>query len=254
MYNKHFPLFIKGKVVTKEALEGLRDFPHALASIAFDHLSDGILFGLSIFFRRDTNIIAVSRGALKYNGRIILIPENELAINQYGTLLYIKLIVEKYCEKDGFEFCPIAFKLDQEDCKEGEFELGRFCLNENAVLRCEHDFFDDFRTPVNTLDITHCLFAGNGGATLHPNILKGFAKALLSTSSDMIDISFALLCINSSLIHKESIEWYIAKKVVGEYRAYHFEALYNKLAEILSNNAKKVNPTITISRNRPQIY
>jgi len=253
MYNNNFPLFIKGKVVKKEALEGLRDFPHTFVSIAFDNLSDGIVFGFSIFFDKDKNTITVSRGALKFRGHIIIVHENELSINKYGTLLYIKLIVGDYCEKDGFEFYPIEMKINDEDFKENELEIGRFILNKSAVLRCDYDFFSDLRTSINTLDITRCSSAGNDVATLHPNVLKVFAKTLLNNSSDAADISFALLCINSSIIHKNSIEWYIAKKIGGEYREYTLDDLYKKLEEILSYNFKKVESSTSINKNRPRI-
>lgn len=253
MYNNSFPLFTKGKVVKKEALEGLRDFPHALVSIAFDNLSDGILFGFSIFFNKDKSTIIVSKGALKFRGNIILVHENELTINEYGTLLYIKLIVDDFREEDDFKFFPVELIIDNKDFKENELELGRFVLNKNANLRCKYDFFDDFRTPVNTLDITRCRFAGVGGVTLHPNVLKGFAKALLETSSEATDIAFAFLCLNSDIIHKNSIEWYIARKNGGECREYSFDDLYKKLAEILSYNIKKDRPTGPSRGSRPRI-
>jgi len=244
---------VKGQVVKKEALEGLRDFPHSLASIAFDNLSDGILFGFSIFFNKDKNMITVSKGALKFNGNIILVHENALSISEYGTLLYVKLIVGDCREEDGFKIYPVELKIEDKDFKQNELELGRFILNENAILRCKYDFFDDFRTSVNTLDITHCPFAGIGGATLHPEILKGFAKSLLENSSEVTDIAFALLCINSSLIQKNSIECYISKKIGDECKEYNFEELYKKLAEILYYNTKKSESKNASNRSRPRI-
>ena len=45
MQNYAEPLFSKGRVLKKESLEALRDFPGGLAKLALAEWADGILYG-----------------------------------------------------------------------------------------------------------------------------------------------------------------------------------------------------------------
>jgi len=241
MRNGIFPVFAKGRVLKKESIEYLRDFPHDLASLARVDYSDGILFGFSVSFK--DGYIFVSKGALKYQGNIIIVQETIVPITEYGSFLYIKLVIGKCSETEDYKTCPIEIKIDENELsEENAIELGRFCLNPGAVLRCKYDSFNDLRTPENTLDITRVSYAGYGTATLHPIVLKEYARALMATSTETADFAFALMCINSDVIHKNSIQWYIAKKNDSPHEDYTVSELYEKLVDMLPKHGRKNKP------------
>jgi len=234
MWDSIFPIFTKGRVLKKESLECLRDFPRDLADAAFCEYSNGVLFGFTIRYEKDGHI-SVSKGAYKYQGEIIVVPSIELEIPEYGRLLYTKLVIGEIDETPDCKTCPIAIELDGgKPTEKNEIELGRFSLNKGAILRYKHDSFRDLQTPENTLDITNVPFAGIGGQTLNPIVMKKFAHELMLRSSDSVDISFALLCLAGNVVNKSSIQWYLAKKDNLNYNEYEISILYEKLEVLLS--------------------
>jgi len=240
MRNGFFPLFTKGRVLKKESVEYLRDFPYDLASLAYEGYSDGILSGFSITSSDDEGCIHVSKGALKYQGDIIVAPENAFEMTEYGAFLYVALAIGKCRETLDNKVRAIELKAARgEPRADNEIELGRFCLNSGAVLRSEYDSFSDLRTPENTLDITCVPYAGLGAPTLHPRVMKAYAQAVLANSQEPADIAFAIMCLNAGVVHKNSIQWHIAKKADRPYEEYSLEALYEKLEELLPQGGIK---------------
>jgi len=238
MRNGFFPIFTKGRVLKKESIEYLRDFPYDLATLAWDDYSDGVLGGFKVSIKEDC--IVVGQGALKYKGNIILVNETVSILSEYGRLMYIKVAIGKYQETEDFKLCPIEIKIDKsKPLHDNEIELGRFCLESGAQLRCKYDSFYDLRTEENTLDLTRTPYAGRGTPTLHPRVLKEFAQALLTSSQDATDTAFALICLNTDVVSKSSIEWYLAKRNHIEYKKYGLEQLYDKLAEMLPGKKTK---------------
>ena len=238
MRNGIFPVFTKGRVLKKESIEYLRDFPLDLATLAWEDYSDGVLFGFSVSCQ--DGCIHIAKGALKYRGIIIIVPENSVEIEEFGELLHIKLVIGEYSQTEDYLFCPIEVKISKREATaENELELGRFCLNPGAVLRCKYDSFSDLRTPENTLDITRVSYAGIDTPTLHPRVLHEYARALMEASNDTVDISFALVCFNAAVVHKVSIQWYIAKRNNVQYEEYTLPALYEKLLGMLPQQGLK---------------
>ena len=251
MRNGIFPKFIKGRVLKKESIEYLRDFPQDITNLAFSDYSDGILYGFTISFEGE--VVLISKGAIKYQGDIIIVPKSNIPITEYGQLLYIKLIIGQYSETEDYKLCPIETKIDSnEPLVENEIELGRFSLNPGAILRCRYDSFSDLFTPENTLGITHVSYAGAGEATLHPIVLKEYARTLMMNSSEATDTAFALTCLNANVIHKNTIQWYIAKKHNNIYEEYPLSELCKKLEETLSQHDCKSKPEKPKNR-RPNI-
>ncbi|MCL1976063.1 MAG: hypothetical protein FWG61_07895 [Firmicutes bacterium] len=238
MRNGIFPVFTKGRVLKRESIEYLRDFPHDLVSLAKENYADGVLFGFTV--SREDETIIVSKGALKYHGIIIIVPENTILIEEYEQLLHIKLVIGEYSRTDDYLICPIEVRIEKKEAQaENEIELGRFCLNPGAALRCEYDSFRDLRTPENTLDLTHVSYAGSVSPTLHPRIMHEYAREVLAFSTDALDISFALMCINAGIVHKKTIQWYIAMKTHKPYEDYTLTLLYEKLEGMLPQHGLK---------------
>ena len=233
MRNGIFPIFAKGRVLKKESIEYLRDFPNDLVSLAHAEYSDGVIFGFSISYA-DGQVL-VSKGALKFRGEIIVLDENSIPIPEFEQQLFIKLHIGKIRETEDYIACPIEMIMNRiKPLQDSEIELGRFYLNPGAILRCKHDSFRDLHTPENTLDITNVPYAGIGSATMHPIALREYARSLLFESSDAADIAFALMCLNGGVVQKSCIQWHIAKKSNKQYSEYTLATIYDKLSEMLS--------------------
>jgi len=240
MRDGFFPLFTKGRVLKKESVEYLRDFPNDLVSLACEEYSDGILFGFTVGSSGDRDSINISKGALKYHGDIIIVPENTFGMTEYGDFLFAKLVIGKRSETQDKIIRPMELRISRSEAKaENELELGRFCLNSGAALRSEYDSFSDMRTPENTLDITRVPYAGYGAPTLHPRVMKEYAGAVLAYSQEPADTAFALLCLNTGVVHKSCIQWHIAKKTDKRYEEYTLTTLYEKLEELLPQHGVK---------------
>jgi hypothetical protein len=239
MRNGFFPVFTKGRVLKKESIEYLRDFPYDLASLACDNYSDGILSGFSISSSGDGHI-HISKGSLKYQEDIIVVPDKTIMMveSEYGEFLYTKIAIGKSSETEDFIIRPIELKIDTHAVSaENEIELGRFCLHRGAELRCTYTSFDDLRTVNDTMDLTHIPYAGYEAPTLHPRVMKEYAKEILKASHEPADIAFALMCLNTGVVHKTSIQWHIAsKKPERTYVDFAFPELYDKLLELLPHH------------------
>jgi len=220
-------------VVKKEALEYLRDFPHDLVSLAFKDYSDGILFGFSVSY--ESGCIIISEGAVRYQGDVRIVKGITITTIEFGRVLYIKLIIGERRETADYIHSPAEILItgDEPSTYNNALELGRFSLNQGAILRCKYDSFRDLRTPENTLDITRVPYAGEGAVTLHPRVLKEYANALIASSVTADDIAFAMMCFNTGVIHKNCIQWHIAKKNGGSYTEYTLDELYEKLLGLL---------------------
>ena len=247
MRNGIFPLFTKGRVLKKESIEYLRDFPYDLVSLEYENYSDGILFGFTI------NCVGgnlhISKGAIKHQGNIILVPETTITITEYAQLLYTKLVIGQLHETDDCRSCQIEIRADKHQIStDNEKELGRFSLDsgERVRLRREYISFDDLSNVTNTLNITHVSYAGLDEPTLHPQVLKEYAKFMLASSSEAADTSFSLMCLNASVVHKKTIQWYLAVKKKSVYVDYSLPVLYEKLLELIPRTGK---PTIDTRNN-----
>ena len=238
MLSGFYPYFSKGRVLKKENVEYLRDFPYELALMAYEHYSDGVLYGFNVSHEGDD--IRIGNGALIHKGGIIMVNKSTVTIEEYGQTLNIRLYVGKSRETEDYKLCPTEINIDKRVMiSENEIELGSFCLNKGAELRTKYDSFDDMRTPENTLDITRVAYAGEGAPTLHPTVMKEFAKEVLARSKDEFDVSFALMCLNSGIVSKSVIQYYIAKKNNADYTDYMLQMLYDKLYDILPEYGQK---------------
>ena len=232
MISGFYPYFNKGRVLKKESVEYLRDFPHELASMEYDGFSSGVLYGFKVYLA-DGNI-HIGNGVLKHKGDIILVNENTIAVEEYGQLLIIRLYVGRRLETEDYRISLTEVNIDKRGIVgDNEIELGRFSLNRGAELRIKYDSYGDLRTIENTLDLTHVAYAGLGAPTLHPVIMKEFGKAALESFNDKADIAFALMCLNMPVVHKNVIQWYLAKRNNTEYKEYMLPVLYEKLYELL---------------------
>ena len=76
-------------------------------------------------------------------------------------------------------------------------------------------------------------YAGPGGATVSPVLLKVFAHMLLnSRTSRESDISFALMCLGRQPVPKECLLQYISNRLGIPYREMGHSEIYKYLVQI----------------------
>ena len=253
MQNNSYPLFTKGRTLKKESLDSMRDFPRDLFNTAFCEYSDGVLWGLSVSAHHEH--VYISSGAIKHLGEIIVVKDEKLPFNMFEKCVSTKIFIgSKQFSKD-FEIIPLEIRVDDNlSLRENEWELGRFMLSKGARLRLEYTGVSDFKTTNNTLDITNVLYAGIGKSTFSVKLLKIFAQTLLQAANPShIDTSFAFTVLNSDVVHRELILWYIAKRLNHPFKELNNAEIYQNLV-LISGNRKGESPThVTSPRKRPLI-
>ncbi len=88
--------------------------------------------------------------------------------------------------------------LENEDTLEvGEFEVCRYKLQRGAVLRAEHENFEDMETEYDTLNYIHASWGGLRGKAMAPMVTRRFAMEILETEGCKAeDIMFAYFCLS----------------------------------------------------------
>lgn len=231
------PLFQKGRVLKKEGLDALRDFPSGMAEIFFKGWSDGILAGFDISYQKGTSgkgQIIVSGGAVLYKENIIMADQEIIPFEEFDKQIIIKLYIFPVVNTEDFDIYPLEICAEEEGNNNNNgLELGRFRLSQGARLRKEYQDMQDFHTAYNTLDITNVPYAGPGGVTVSPVILQVFARMLLSSrTSRESDISFALMCLGRPPVPKECLLHYISNRLGIPYKEMGQSGIYKYLVQI----------------------
>ena len=205
-----YPCFIRGRILKNSMLENLRDFPRDAVDCQSEDLSNGIISGLTPIVDKDT--ITFSKGIIKHKNEILLV--RDLTAIQYGETdneVAIKLSFTEKEKTSDFVIQRFDFHIDADTVsKENEIELCRFKLKKGAYLRSDYQGLYDLTTEFNTINVVHVSYAGYKQPTLSHLILKYFAKATLGfNTANPLDISFGLLCLNSTRIERETILHYL---------------------------------------------
>ncbi len=252
MFIHTFPSFEKGRILKKEMLESLRDYPRNFFDIYFENLSYGIISGADLVI--NDNSIKITRGILKHKDKIYILEKDYILPYQYTNKeVIIKIrFLEEEIEGD-FNINPTKIFLDENrNIEENEMELGRFKLREGAFLRSHYKDFYDFSTEYNTVNLIHVPYAGKEKTTVSPLLLREFATILLKNKvTSPYDVSFAMACMNEGKVERDLILYYISNKLDIPFKEYSNEEIYKYLCQIIreiegSSGAKK-----EIRQNRP---
>ncbi|GEN36395.1 DNA and RNA helicase [Aneurinibacillus danicus] len=234
MFANLCPTFNKGRILKKEMLENLRDYPRNFIDICFKDYSDGIITGADIVVGEDE--FTIGTGIIKHNGTMYML-ENEyhLPYHATGAETIIKVrFTEKAVHSDFVSYGTEILLSQDMQVKRDECELGRFKLKEGARLRSEYQDFADLATEYNTINIIHTQYAGIRKSTLHPHILRYFATDILkNNSSNPYDIMFAMQCMNQYIVDRELILHYIANRLEIPYTQYSNEQIHKYLVRIV---------------------
>ena len=250
MIEQKIPIFTDMRFLKNEMLRCLRDFPRDITDILLAPYSDGVVTGLDLTVTNE--VIRITPGIVKTGGRLLLLKEGiEIPYQPRGQRQALKLIFEE--PYDGLDFKGQQGVISLEDeieCQPGEMELARFQLEEGAYLRSDYQDLLDFSTGYNTLNLVHQPYSGLKEATIHPAILRYFARALISYRTESSsDIALCYQILNQSdSMSKETLNAYFQMRLGDEVVATDNVEIHTKLVKILEKAKQEQRHVI-----RPQI-
>ena len=214
-----YPFFAPGRVLKREAIENLRDFPRDFLDIAYADYSDGIICGFDVTYA--SGKLHIAGGAVKHDGRIIVLKETVCDFTRFNENIRVNLRFGETKENEDFLVIDATIGLSRGSDESDGIELARFRLAEGAALRKKSEYkgVSDFITYDNTLNLVNVRYSGLYHPTFSPELLKIFAKEILKTSQDGADITFALICLNSNIVHKDCILQYLNNRLNADLNA-----------------------------------
>lgn len=237
-----YPYFNKGRILKKEMLENLRDFPRDILEVQYEDFTDGIICGFTPSV--DKNTITFSKGITKYNNMVYVV-QNPIFVqyNETETDVMIKLNFYDEIQDKDYKTAYVDIEIDDNmKILDNQQELGRFKLKKGAYLRSHYKDFYDFTTEYNTINIVHTLYAAREEKTISSIILKYFAKEVLGLKTQSsIDISFCFLCLNNERIEREVILQYLSYKLEKEVINLSNIEIHRELTKILEQIKRDSN-------------
>ena len=275
MIENKYPIFGHGQVITKQALDLLRDNPVELTELLYLDRKDGIISGFNLFTDAESKQVTVTKGIVKYGGKIFWMNEDyKFDMPEIENRYILKLNLFSDFQKRKFYVRSADFSLEilnngenveikNEDDVEtgfdlynqleinyenventgrkkiGEIEITRFITRVGAELRNDYNSFKDLRRDFNLLELINTKYSSKHElGTLHPKILELFGKeASKKTNLDIYDVNFYVNCLNES-VERDIIIAYINLKLEMEQKNYSNEELYQYLVKILDNLGK----------------
>ena len=275
MIENKYPIFGHGQVISKQALDLLRDNPVELTELLYLDRKDGIISGFNLFTDAESKQVTVTKGIVKYGGKIFWMNEDyKFDMPEIENRYILKLNLFSDFQKRKFYIRSADFSLEvlnngenieikNEDDVEtgfdldnqleinyenventgrnkiGEIEITRFITRVGAELRNDYNSFKDLRRDFNLLELINTKYSSrNESGTLHPKILELFGKeASKKTNLDIFDVNFYVNCLSGS-IERDVIVAYINLKLEMEQKNYSNEELYQYLLKILDNLGK----------------
>lgn len=257
MQNYAEPLFSKGRVLKRESLEALRDFPLRLARLGLADWADGILYGFDISYEdkgpeSEGGAVVIDAGAVWYQGQVLLTHKESIPFRAFEQQITVCFKVSAGTHTEDFHIRQIELRLKNGEPGHAEFELGRFRLSKGARLRKDYRDLRDCRTAYNTLDLTQVPYAGPSGVTVSPVLLRMFARMLMeNTRASDFDAQFALLCLDHPPVSRECLLRYLCRKLGEPFRELSHSEIYERLVRItgdfghgIDKNGRKEGPAV----------
>ena len=275
MIENKYPIFGHGQVISKQALDLLRDNPIELTELLYLDRKNGIISGFNLFTDAESKQVTVTKGIVKCGGKIFWMNEDyKFDMPEIENRYILKLNLFSDFQKRKFYVRSADFSLEilnngenveikNEDDVEtgfdlynqleinyenventgrkkiGEIEITRFITRVGAELRNDYNSFKDLRRDFNLLELINTKYSSKHElGTLHPKILELFGKeASKKTNLDIYDVNFYVNCLNGS-VERDVIIAYINLKLEMEQKNYSNEELYQYLVKILDNLGK----------------
>ena len=275
MIENKYPIFGHGQVISKQALDLLRDNPVELTELLYLDRKDGIISGFNLVTDAESKQVKVTKGIVKCGGKIFWMNEDyKFDMPKIENRYILKLNLFSDFQKRKFYVRSADFSLEilnngenveiknKDDVetgfdlynqleinyenventgrkKIGEIEITRFITRVGAELRNDYNSFKDLRRDFNLLELINTKYSSKHElGTLHPKILELFGKeASKKTNLDIYDVNFYVNCLNES-VERDIIIAYINLKLEMEQKNYSNEELYQYLVKILDNLGK----------------
>ncbi|WP_369717099.1 hypothetical protein [Leptotrichia alba] len=253
MIENKYPIFGNGQVISKEALDLLRDNPAELINLMYLKQQDGIISGFDLITDSENKQVAVTKGIVKCGGKIFWMNNNyNFDMPEIENRYVLKLKLYSDFEERKFYIRNADFSLEilnnenvnienQENSKNkiGEIEITRFITRTGAELRNDYNNFIDLRRDFNLMELINTKYSSKHElGTLHPKILELFGKdASKKENLDIFDVNFYINCLNGN-VERDVIIAYINLKLHLEQENYSNEELYQHLVKILENLGK----------------
>lgn len=252
MFTNVFPHFGKGRILKKEMLETLRDYPRDFFDIYFNHYSNGIIAGADAVVGEKS--ITITRGIVKHDDKLyMLAQDSELPYYPTNKEVLIKIKFLDEVTEGDFKISKTEIFIDENTgVEKDELELGRFKLREGAVLRSDYTDFYDFSTEFNTINVIHTEYAGIKKSTMNPLVLRHFSKIVLRSSTDHVyDIGFAMQCMHQDTVDRELILYYISNRLGLEHKDYTNMQIYKYLTQIVREAENGIRRKTEVRQNGP---
>ena len=275
MIENKYPIFGHGQVISKQALDLLRDNPVELTELLYLDRKDGIISGFNLVTDAESKQVIVTKGIVKCGSKIFCMNEDyKFDMPEIENRYILKLNLFSDFQKRKFYVRSADFLLEilnneenieikNEDDVEtgfdlynqleinyenventgrkkiGEIEITRFITRVGAELRNDYNSFIDLRRDFNLLELINTKYSSRHElGTLHPIILKLFGKeASKKENLDIYDVNFYVNCLNGN-VERDVIIAYINLKLQMENGNYSNEELYQYLVKILENLGK----------------
>ncbi len=236
MFKNIYPLFERKRVLKKEALENLRDFPRDIFRILYQDYSDGILCGCELEVTDKT--ILIRPGILYYRKIPYILTETwEMPYKATGKQEYLKVRFPDKNVGGGQDEYLTQVCLDGHipdiNC---ELELARFKLQEGARLRDDYTDFFDYNTEFDTVNRISVPYASPDKSSIYPQVTRAYAETLMKYPiQNPWDYSFCMECLKEQgAIPYRTVHIYLNIRLDQRKEEYSNMEIYKAFRRILS--------------------
>ncbi len=239
MFKNIYPLFERKRVLKKEMLENIRDYPRDILRIFYQDYSDGILTGCGLEVRDGVLVI---RPGIVYFKKIFYVLEEafEAPYEPTGTTVYVKIdFMDRVRGSEQEEYLSQVVLGGEEADSSHEMELARFKLQHGARLRNAYTDFFDYNTEFDTVNIIHVPYAAPGKSSICPQIMKTFAQELMRHPlQSPWDYPFCMNCLHAyGAMPYEEVRDYLRARTKQDDREYDNGEIYRMLERILKETS-----------------
>ena len=240
MFYNIYPIFEAKRLLKKEMLDSLRDFPREWFDLQYRDYSDGILAGCELKEFKDG--VKIMPGILYFQKVPYFLQKSfEVSCRAEGKLEYLKVrFLGRTTSARQEEYLTQIYIDEREPDSKCELELGRFKLQAGARLRDEYVDFNDYETEFDTINRIYVPYAAMGQPGIWPQLLKCFAKELLyAPNHDLCDSAFCFNCLQlEKAMPYEAVKGYLDVKLRQD-REYTNAQIYSALKKILRESVGK---------------
>lgn len=234
MFRNTYPIFERKKVLKKEMLENLRDYPRILSDIQYQDYCDGVLCGCRL--EAVDARLTVHPGSVLFRGILYCMDRpREIVCEARGEITYLKIcFADKECGTGAEEYRGHICVDSRVPDAGRELELGRFKLQPGARLRTEYVDFGDYVTEFDTVNRIHVPYAAPGHPAVWQQVLKCFAGEMIRRGlRDPWDCAFCMSCMQlMQAMPYEAVRAYLNSRL-GQEQEYTNEQIYHTLGRIL---------------------